>query len=115
MIEPVTYLYYRCYKLYSKSEKENPALEHAVLFGLIVYVIILGIAAWINGAFPSDAVLGISFFFTMMIDVIVPFFSKRIVKSYDDMSKQKKIIGNIVFIIEIIITIFSIIILITYI
>ena len=114
MIEPITYLYYRCYKLFSYPDKESSAPVHASLFGIIVLIIILGIAALISGAFPSDAVLGISFFFTMMLVAIVPFFKHRIVKTYDYISKQKKIIGNIVFIVELIITIFSLIILITY-
>ncbi len=115
MIEPITYLYYRCYKLYSRSDKGSPALEHAVLFGTMVYIIIIAIAALINEAFPSDAVLGISLFFSMILVVVIPFFKHRIVKKYDNMSKQKKIIGNIVFIVEIIITIFSLIIWVKYI
>ena len=115
MIEPITYLYYRCYKLYSRSGKGSPALEHAVLFGTMVYIIIIAIAALINGAFPSDAVLGISLFFSMILVVVVPFFKHRIVKKYDDMSKQKKTIGNIVFIVEILLVISSIIVLIMYI
>jgi len=113
MIEPITYLYYKCYKLFSYSDKESPDPEHVVYFGIIVFIIILGIAAFISGAFPSDAVLGISFFFTMMLVAIVPFFKHRIVKKYDNISKREKIIGNIVFIVEIIITIFSLIILVT--
>ena len=115
MIEPITYLYYRCYKLYSRSGKGSPALEHAVLFGTMIYIIIIGIAALINGAFPSNAVLGISLFFSMILVVVVPFFKHRIVKKYDDMSKQKKTIGNIVFIVEILLVISSIIVLIMYI
>lgn len=115
MIEPITYLYYRCYKLYSRSGKGSPDLEHAVLFGTMVYIIIIAIAALINGAFPSDAVLGISLFFSMILVVVVPFFKHRIVKKYDDMSKQKKTIGNIVFIVEILLVISSIIVLIMYI
>ena len=111
MIEPITYLYYRCYKLYSKSDKESPALEHAVLFGIIVYIIIIAIVALISEAFPSDAALGISLIFTMIFVTVVPFFKHRIVKKYDDMSKRKKIIGNIVFAIEILLSISSIIIL----
>lgn len=115
MIEPVTFLYYKCFKLYCKSDKENPALEHAVLFGTIIYINVVAVNALINEAFPSGAVLGISLFFSIILVVVVPFFKHRIVKKYDEMSKQKKIIGNIVFCIEILLTIFSIIILITYI
>lgn len=115
MIEPVTYLYYRCYKLYSRSDKGSPALEHAVLFGTIVYIIIIAIVALINEAFPSDAVLGISLFFSMILMVVVSFFKHRIVKKYDDMGKQKKTIGNIVFTVEILLAISSIIILVKYI
>jgi hypothetical protein len=115
MIEPVTYLYYKCFKLYCKSDKEEPALEHAVLFGTIIYINIVAINVLINGAFPSGVVLGILLFLSMTLVVIVPFFKHRIVKKYDGMSKQKKIIGNIVFSVEILLTIFSIIILITYI
>ncbi len=115
MIEPVTYLYYRCYKLYSRSDKESPALEHAVLFGIMVYLIIIAIAALINDAFPSDVVLGISLFFSMILVIIVPLFKQRILKRYDDMSQTGKKIGNIVFIVEILLTISSIIILVMYI
>ena len=115
MIVPVTYLYYRCYKLYSRSGKGSPALEHAVLFGTMVYIIIIAIAALINEAFPSDVVLGISLFFSMILVVVIPFFKHKIVKKYDDMGKQKKIIGNIVFTVEILLVISSIIILIMYI
>jgi heme/copper-type cytochrome/quinol oxidase subunit 4 len=114
MIEPITYLYYRCYKLYSRSGKGSPALEHAVLFGIMIYIIIIAIAALINGTFPSDAVLGISLFFSMILVVVVPFFKHRIVKKYDVMGKQKKTIGNIVFTVEILLVISSIIILIMY-
>ncbi len=115
MIEPVTYLYYRCYKLYSRSGKEEPALEHAVLFGTMVYIIIIAFAALINDSFPSDAVLGISLIFSMILVVVVPFFKHRIVKKYDDMGKRNKIIGNIVFTVEILLAISSIIILVMYI
>lgn len=114
MIEPVTYLYYRCYKLYSRSDKRSPAHEHAVLFGTMVFIIIIAIASLINDAFPSDAVLGISLFFSMILVVVVPFFKRRIVKKYDDMDNQKKKIGNIVFTVEILLVISSIIILVKY-
>ena len=58
--------------------------------------------------------LGISLFFSMILVVVVPFFKHRIVKKYDVMDKQKKTIGNIVFIVEILLVISSIIILIMY-
>lgn len=115
MIEPVTYLYYRCYKLYSKFDKENPALEHAVLFGTIVFVIIIAIATLINDTFPSEAVLGISLLFSMILVVVVPFFKHKILKRYDALSPTGKNIGNIVFIVEILLGISSIIVLVTYI
>ena len=50
----------------------------------------------------------------MILVVVVPFFKHRIVKKYDVMDKQKKTIGNIVFIVEILLVISSIIILIMY-
>lgn len=115
MVEPVTYLYYRCYKLYSKSDKESPALEHAVLFGIMVYIIIIAIAALIKDAFPSDVVLGISLFFSMILVVVVPFFKHKILKRYDGMSQIERKIGSIVFIVEILLTVSSIIVLVMYI
>ena len=114
MIEPVTYLYYRCYKLYSKPDRESPALEHAVLFGIMVYVVIIAAAALVTAAFPSDVVLGLSLLFSMILVVVVPLFKRRIVKKYDALCKQKKTLGNIVFAVEILLSVSSIVVLVLY-
>lgn len=51
----------------------------------------------------------------MILVVVITFFKHRIVRKYDDMGKQKKKIGNIVFTVEILLAISSIIILVMYI
>lgn len=107
MIEPITYLYYRCYKIYSRFNKENPAFQYGVLFGIIIFINIAALTALLNEKFPSIALYLILIALSIFLSWIVSHFEDTIVKKYDNMSKRKKMIGNIVFIVEIIITILS--------
>lgn len=112
MIEPVTYLYYRCYKLYSRFNKENPPFQYGSLFGLIVWIVATAAVALVNNEFPSYSVIFILMFLSLGFMMIISHFEERIVKKYDNMDKQKKQRGNVVFIVELIIIIFSVIIII---
>ena len=116
MIEPITYLYYKCYKLYAFFNKENPAFQYGVLFGVIIYINIAGLVIVINKEFPLFDWRGfIILIMSIILESIVSHFEDRIVKKYDNMSKKKKIIGNIIFIVEIIITILFLILIYEYI
>lgn len=107
MIEPITHLYYSCYKLYAFFNKENPSFQYGILFGVMVFLNVIALITLINNKFPSDSVYFIIGIMSIVLELIVSHFEDRIVKRYDNMSKQKKIIGNIIFIVEIIITILS--------
>lgn len=106
MIEPFTYLYYRCYKLYAKKD-EHPALQHAVLFGMMVYFLITAVITLAIGNFPSLEVNYIAMLIAMGLVIFVTCFKQRIIQRYDNMSERQKIIGNIVFIVEIMLVISS--------
>lgn len=114
MIEPVTYLYYRLYKLYSffSKDRDNPPYQFASLFGVMVWLIINGIAALIGNAFPSDVIIFPSMVFSVVLIMVMSHFEEGIVKRYDKMSKQQKMVGHVIFGVEIIATILSVIILI---
>ena len=107
MIDPITHLYYSCYKLYAFFNKENPAFQYGTLFGVMVFLNVIALITLINNKFPSDSVYFVFSIMSGVLTFIVSHFEDRIVKKYDNMSKKKKIIGNIVFIVEIIITILS--------
>ena len=106
MIEPFTYLYYRCYKLYAKKN-EPPAFQHAVLFGMMVFFSITAVITLAIGDFPSLEVNYITMLITMGLVILVTSFEKQIVQRYDNMNERKKMIGNIVFIVEIMFVISS--------
>lgn len=112
MIEPVSYLYYRCYKFYSRFNKENPAFQYGALFGVMLFSYIAAIIALVNDDFPSNATIFILMLLSVVLSWIVSHFEDKIVRKYDNMSKRKKIIGNIIFTIEIVIAILSAILLI---
>lgn len=116
MIEPITYLYYKCYKLYAFFNKENPAFQYGVLFGVMICINIAGLVILINNEFPLfDWGWVIILIISIVLESIVSHFEDRIVKKYDNMNKKKKIIGNIIFIVEIIITILFLILIYEYI
>lgn len=106
MIEPFTYLYYRCYKLYAKKN-EPPAYQHAVLYGMMVYFFIAAVITLAIGNFPSSEVNYIAMLIAMGLMILVTCFKQRIVQWYDNMSERQKMIGNIVFIVEIMLSFFS--------
>jgi len=107
MVDPVTYLYYRCYKLYSRFNKENPAFQYGALFGVMVFSYIAAIIALVNKEFPSNAAVFISMLLSIFLTWIVSHFEDKIVKKYDNISNRKKKIGDIIFIVEIVITILA--------
>lgn len=106
MIEPFTYLYYRCYKLYAKKD-EQPAFQHVALFGMMIYFFIAAVITLIIGKFPSLEINYIVMLVIIGLELIVSGFNQRIVQRYDNMNKRQKMIGNIVFIVEIILDISS--------
>lgn len=112
MIEPITYLYYSCYKLYSRFNKENPAFQYGALFGVIVFINTTAIVTFVNNGFPSNVVYLIIIYLSIVLSWTVSNFEDKIVNKYDSMNQHKKMIGNIIFFAEIIITILSIILLI---
>ena len=107
MIEPITHLYYSCYKLYAFFNKENPAFQYGSLFGAMVFLNVTALVTLINNKITSDSVYFNIGIMSGVLTLIVSHFEDRILKKYDGISKQKKNIGNIVFIVEIIISILS--------
>ena len=113
MIEPITYLYYCCYKLFCKFEENNTSPESGELFAVIVYVNINGAVDLIGGRLPSLVVFGVSLLFVIVLEIIISLFESKIVKKYDGLSHNQRRIGKMVFIVEILLTISSIVILVT--
>jgi len=105
MIEPITYLYYRIYKMYTKF---NDHTEYDVLFTGIIAIYSTAIVSLIKNDFPTYieyAVLGL---FSFIVMLILSKNRRKIVKKYDNMTVSKKI-GNTVFFIEIVIALVSLV------
>lgn len=111
MIEPFTYLYYRCYRLYGKNNA-YPGPYNNVLFALMLYINTASLTAVIQWDFPSDVTFCFITFVTLIIMLLFSFNQKKIVKKYESLNKKQKKIGNIVFIVEIFVTIVSLLVLI---
>ena len=110
MIEPITYLYYRCYKLYSHFDNENPALEYGILFGMLMFLIINGAAAlFVVDRITATLVFGLSLFGLMLLVFLLSLFEKRIVMKYDALSENWKVIGHVVFAVEILLAVGSVV------
>ena len=84
MIEPITYLYYKCYKLYAFFNKENPAFQYGVLFGVIIYINIAGLVILINKEFPLFDWRG---FIILIMSIVL----ESIVSHFEDRMRQSSV------------------------
>lgn len=82
MIEPLTYLYYRCYRLYGKNNA-YPGPYNNMLFALMLYINTASFTAVIQGEGPSDVTFCFITFVTVIIMLLFSFNKKRIVKKYE--------------------------------
>lgn len=110
MIEPISYLYYRCCKFYGKNNNHDP--QSNMLFGIIVYINTTSLIAILQGSFPSKVILGCIFIASMILMLLFSYNQIKIVKKYDKINHKQRITGSIIFLVEILVTIMSFIILI---
>ena len=91
-------------------DDEHPAYQYDVLFTIILWINITALVSLCMNSLPSYSEGMILMFLSLLIMFMFSFIKKRIVVRYDKicMNKRKKTIGNIIFIVEIVITLLSI-------
>lgn len=106
MIDPITYLYYRIYKIYNRIRYNGE--KYDILFAVIIAIYSTSIVALIKKEFPADIEYLVIGIFSYIVMSILSRKREKIVKKYDNMTVSKKI-GNLVFFIEIVIAIVSLV------
>ncbi|MCF0168680.1 MAG: hypothetical protein HUJ93_08600, partial [Bacteroidales bacterium] len=80
--------------------------EYGILFGMLMFLIINGAAAlFVVDRITATLVFGLSLLGLLLLVVLLSLFEKRIVMKYDALSENWKVIGHVVFAVEILLAV----------